>query len=94
MSLFIKQIILSKLRQITPEDVYSNASQYGFTITKNQAVEISNYVRSNRVNPFNARDREKMLYDLSQITDQETAMKANRLFHELIKSYGLGHLLE
>ncbi|WP_010097015.1 DUF2624 domain-containing protein [Ornithinibacillus scapharcae] len=94
MSLFIKQIILNKMRQITPEDVYSNANQYGFTITKNQAVEISNYVRKNRVNPFNKRDREKMLYDLSQITDQETAMKANQLFNELIKSYGLEHLLE
>ncbi|WP_047986306.1 DUF2624 domain-containing protein [Ornithinibacillus californiensis] len=92
MSIFIKQIILSKMKQISPSDVFHYSQEYGFTISRQQAQEISNYVRRNRVNPFERKEREKMLKDLSEITDRETAIKANQLFQELIKSYGLEHL--
>ncbi|GGA68494.1 DUF2624 domain-containing protein [Ornithinibacillus halotolerans] len=92
MSIFIKQIIINKMRHITTEDVAHYSKQYGFSISREQAQEISNYVRSKQINPFERREREKMLHDLSKITDRETAIKANKLFHELIKSYGLEHL--
>jgi hypothetical protein len=92
MSIFIKQMILTKLRQITPNEILEYSTKYGFQVTRQQAEQISNYVRSKRINPFDKKEREKMLLDLSEITDQQTAMKANQLFHELIKSYGLEHL--
>jgi hypothetical protein len=94
MSIFIKQIILNKMKQITPDDVFHYSQEYGFSISRQQAQEISNYVRKNRVNPFERTEREKMLKDLSEITDRETALKANQLFQELIKSYGLEHLFK
>ncbi|WP_339214644.1 DUF2624 domain-containing protein [Ornithinibacillus sp. FSL M8-0202] len=92
MSVFIKQIILNKMRQITAEDILQYSGEYGFTITRQQAEEIANYVHTKKINPFDKREREKMLHDLSEITDRQTALKADRLFHELIKSYGLEHL--
>ncbi|MFS0672829.1 DUF2624 domain-containing protein [Ornithinibacillus sp. 179-J 7C1 HS] len=92
MSIFIKQIILNKMRQITPEDVIEYSGQYGFSISRQQATDIATYVRTKRLNPFESKEREKMLQDLSEITDRQTALKANKLFHELIKSYGLEHL--
>lgn len=94
MSFFIKQMIINKLRQISPKDILVYSDEYGFSINKEQANAIANYVRTKRINPFDKREREKMLRDLSEITDQHTAIKANKLFHELIKSYGLEHLFE
>ncbi|WP_096270603.1 DUF2624 domain-containing protein [Paucisalibacillus globulus] len=92
MSIFIKQMIINKMRQITPEDILIYSQKYGFVISQEQAIEISNYVRRKKLNPFDKREREKMLRDLSEITDRNTAIKANKLFYELIKSYGLEHL--
>ncbi|WP_042145953.1 DUF2624 domain-containing protein [Paucisalibacillus sp. EB02] len=92
MSIFIKQMIINKMRQITPEEILDYSQKYGFVISMEQAIEISNYVRKKKINPFDRREREKMLKDLTEITDQKTAIKANKLFYELIKSYGLEHL--
>jgi hypothetical protein len=94
MSIFIKQMIINKMRQITPEDVLIYSQKYGFVISREQAIEISKYVRRKKLNPFDKREREKMLKDLSEITDRNTAIKANKLFYELIKSYGLEHLFD
>jgi ABC-type antimicrobial peptide transport system permease subunit len=92
MSFFIKQIILTKLRHITAEDIIKYAKEYGFKLSFEQAKEISNYVQRNRIDPFDKKELEKMLYDLSKITDPQTAKKANKLFQELIKSYGVEDL--
>ena len=92
MSMFIKQMIINKMRQISPGEVFDYARKYGFSISRDQAKAISNYVRQKRVNPFEKKERDKMLRDLSEITDRNTAIKADKLFHELIKSYGLEHL--
>lgn len=94
MSFIVKQIILTKLKQISAEDILKYAGEYGFSISPAQAKQISNYVRSNRINPFDKKEREKMLRDLSTITDPQTAKKANQLFQELIKSYGLEDLFK
>ncbi|MEN2765969.1 DUF2624 domain-containing protein [Ornithinibacillus xuwenensis] len=94
MSFFIKQLILNKMRQLSPEEVLEYGKKYGFSISRQQAQDIASYVRRNNINPFDKRERKKMFNDLSQITNPETANKANQLFHELIKSYGLEHLFE
>lgn len=80
------------MRQITAEDILQYSGEYGFILTRQQAQEIANYIHNNKIDPFDKNEREKMLHDLSKITDRQTALKANKLFHELIKSYGLEHL--
>lgn len=92
MSIFIKGLISQKIKQLTPEELLHYAKQYGFSITDSEAQSIASYVKSHPLDPFNSNDRMKMLQELTRITNADTAKKAQRLFNELIQSYGLGHL--
>lgn len=94
MSGLLKEIILSKMKNLSTEEIISNAKKNGFSITEKEAEQINNYLRRNRVDPFKEKDRKKMLQELAKITDKNTAKKANRLFKELIKQYGLESLME
>jgi len=92
MSVFIKGLLTQKIKQLTPEELLYYAKQYGFSITESEAHSITAYVKSHPLDPFNSNDRMKMLQELTHITNADTAKKAQRLFNELIQSYGLGHL--
>ncbi|GAA0441019.1 MAG: DUF2624 domain-containing protein [Bacillota bacterium] len=94
MSNFIKEMIRRKLAQLTAPELLHYSNQYGFSLSNNEAQQIITYLKKNNVDPFSSHGREKMLRDLALITDQATAKKAQKLFNELIKSYGLGHLFE
>ncbi|TFJ94099.1 DUF2624 domain-containing protein [Lentibacillus salicampi] len=89
MSTFIKQLVTKKLRKLSPDELLHYAHQYHFSITKKQANEITAYLRQNPIEPFDPAYRDKMFKDLARITDQETSNKAQTLFQEIIKSYGL-----
>ncbi|WP_284140416.1 MULTISPECIES: DUF2624 domain-containing protein [unclassified Virgibacillus] len=86
---FIKELALKKIKQTSPREIQQYAREYGFSITRSQAEQISTYIRTQKIDPFHESGRKKMLKDLALITDEETAMKANQLFKELIKTYGL-----
>lgn len=94
MSAFIKQLVKNKLKQVTPNELLHYGKEYGFTITKDQAAEITNYLKNHSLDPFKHKDRQQMLRDLAAITDVQTAQKANKLMIEIVKSYGLEHLFE
>ncbi|MFD1171545.1 DUF2624 domain-containing protein [Oceanobacillus picturae] len=94
MSFFIKQMITSKLKQLSPEELFKYAKQYGFTITQEEANSIAQYLKSHNVDPFTEKGRNTMLQELAKRTDVSTAKKAHKLFTELITSYGLEHLFE
>ncbi|RKQ37806.1 DUF2624 domain-containing protein [Oceanobacillus halophilus] len=95
MSIFIKELVRKKLKQISSEELMFYSKQYGFSLSKHQAMQISNYLNQNSsVDPFKFNDREKMLRELARITDIETAQQARKLLDEVIKSYGLEHLFE
>ncbi|SET60943.1 Protein of unknown function [Oceanobacillus limi] len=92
MSQWIKAIVINKMKQLTTEDIYKYGREYGFSITKQEATNISDYLKKNKIDPFDKQDHKKMLQELARITDKETAKKANRLFKEMIKAYGLESL--
>lgn len=92
MSIFIKELIKRKLSQVSVTDLLEYGEQYGFSISNTEAEKIVAYMNSNNVDPFNENDRSKMFQALTQITDVNTANKAQRLFDEIIRSYGLEHL--
>lgn len=92
MSIFIKELIKRKLSQISVTDILQYGEEYGFSLTKAEAEKIVTYMRTNNVDPFNKNDRNKMFQALTQITDINTANKAQNLFDEIIRSYGLEHL--
>lgn len=92
MSIFIKELVKRKLSQLSYEDLLNYSEQYGFSITTGEAKEISRYLKNHNVDPFNENDRLKMLHELAQITDSNTANKAQKLFDEIIHSHGLEYL--
>lgn len=94
MSILFKELINQRLRKLTVPELLDYSKQYGFSLDKRQAKEIVSYLKTNNINPFTKKEREKMLRQLAAITDEETADQANRLFTQLIKSYGLSNLFE
>lgn len=94
MSHFIKQIVKTKLKQLSSDELLHYAQQYGFSLTKAQANQITNYLKQNSLDPFNEKDRKKMFRELATITDDQTAKKAQDLLNKLIKENGLEYLFD
>ena len=92
MSIFIKSLVQNKLKQLSYLDLINYGEQYGFSLTQKEAQNIIIYLKSNQIDPFDENDRIKMFDELAQITDLNTARKAQQLFYEIISSYGLEHL--
>ncbi|GFZ81779.1 hypothetical protein GCM10010978_23260 [Compostibacillus humi] len=94
MSVFIKEFVKNKLKQVTSEEILYYARQYGFHLTHAEAQEISNFLRTNTLDPFKKRERIKMMQQLAMITDPATVKKTEKLLMELVERHGLGYLLE
>ncbi|QKY71638.1 DUF2624 domain-containing protein [Lentibacillus sp. CBA3610] len=94
MSSVIKQLVNKKLKQLSPDELLQYAHQYNFSINRKQAIEIATYLRQNTIDPFDPGHRKKMFEELARITDKATANQAQKLFVEIIKSYGLEGLFK
>lgn len=94
MSHFLKEIFYNKLKTIASDDIISYGQQYGFQLTKKQAQAIIHYVQTHSPDPFHSEERAAMLRALAEITDTETAKKANHLFWQAVKAYGLEHMFK
>ncbi|WP_174613828.1 DUF2624 domain-containing protein [Virgibacillus ihumii] len=92
MTNFIKELIMNKLKQLSAKELLHYSKQYGFSISYNQAKQIESYLKQNKVDPFSETGRKKLYKDLTQITDQSTAQKAQRLFEKMIQEHGLEYL--
>ncbi|WP_077327011.1 DUF2624 domain-containing protein [Virgibacillus siamensis] len=92
MSNFFKSIILNKMKHLSAHELLHYSQQYGFNIDPHQAKQIESYLRQNTVDPFSKKGRKIMYNDLAQITDSQTANKAQRLFENIIKENGLEYL--
>ncbi|WP_067730448.1 DUF2624 domain-containing protein [Oceanobacillus damuensis] len=94
MSIFIKEMVKAKLKNLTAGELLQYSRQYGFDITEKQAREITAYLHQNSPDPFDADTRKRMFQQLALITDRETAIQTQELFDEIIHSYGLDHLFK
>ncbi|WLV23577.1 DUF2624 domain-containing protein [Aciduricibacillus chroicocephali] len=92
MSIFIKTMVIHKLRQLTTEDLLQYAREYDFPINKEEAAEISSYLKKADINPFQSSGRAAMMKELAAITSPEVAKSANELFLQLIRANGVEHL--
>ncbi|HLR80654.1 MAG TPA: DUF2624 family protein [Bacillota bacterium] len=89
---FLKEIMMNKLKHISPEQLMDYGKQYGFSITSGEARHIVNYIHQEAFNPFDVKQHEKIFQDLANMTNPHTAKKGQQLFIHLVKSYGLEHL--
>jgi|SRR5690625_4954681 len=92
MSQFLKSLIVRKLKGLTYEELQYYSDEYGFSLSERELSDIINYLRNHFIDPFHANGRMQMVQELTRITNAQTAQKAQRLFNELIKSYGVEHL--
>ncbi|WP_404453032.1 DUF2624 domain-containing protein [Virgibacillus necropolis] len=92
MSKIMKELITKKIGHISSEELIHYSKQYGFSLTHNEAKQITDYVRSHPFDPFEESERIRFFKELTQITDRNTTKKAQKLFAEMVKSYGLQSL--
>lgn len=90
--MFLKELIKIRLNRLTLQEILYYSSQYGFSLTPQEGKQIITYIQNNEIDPFDPQKREKIFYDLSQLTNPETATKARHLFEQLIAEYGLEDL--
>ncbi|QHS22778.1 DUF2624 domain-containing protein [Virgibacillus sp. MSP4-1] len=88
----IRQMIREKLAGLTANEMIQYGKQYGFSLTHSEAEQMTKYIKNTSFDPFNEKDRIKILKKIAQIKDEKTARKANRLFKDLTKKYGVDHL--
>ncbi|MCT2537580.1 DUF2624 domain-containing protein [Aquibacillus koreensis] len=89
MNNIMKKTILKRLKQISVEDLLTYSKEYGITINKTQAEKITSYMSTTKLDPFEEKDRLTLYKKLAQLTDLQTAQKAQQLFNKLIKQYGV-----
>lgn len=92
MSKIMKDMIAKKMMNTSPEELLHYSKQYGFSLTYKEAKQITDYVRNNPFDPFNESARIHFFKELTRITDLSTTKKAQKLFGEIIKSYGIQSL--
>lgn len=94
MSYFIKEMVKTKLRQLTAGEILHYADQYGFSLTRDEATKIIHYIQTNDIDIFSKKGIDEAHDKIAAITNPQTAQKARALFEQLIKSYGLEHLFQ
>lgn len=92
MSKVMKEIITKKLKQTTTKELLYYSKQYGFSLTEREAKQITDYLKTHPFDPFKESDRTQFFKELTQITNLNTTRKAQKLFGEIIKSYGIQSL--
>lgn len=89
MSFFIKEIVKSRVRQLTVDELLHYAGQYGFSITRKEASHILHYLQTSDLDIFSKHAMDEAYVKIAEITDNQTANKAKLLFEQIVKSYGL-----
>ncbi|MGM8213723.1 DUF2624 family protein [Virgibacillus sp. W0430] len=90
----LKRIVVTRLQQLTNHELIHYGRKYRFTISLEEANQLTRYIQTAKPNPFEAKDRLKMYNEISRVTNKETAEKAEQLFIKMIKEHGLEHLFE
>jgi hypothetical protein len=92
MKRMISQLVQQKFSQLNSDELIKYGKSYGFHLSKEQADQIVEYIHSHSLDPFNERDRLKLLKKIAKITDEKTAQKAHKLFKDMIKKFGVSDL--
>lgn len=88
----LQHLIIERLKNVSDNELMYYSERYGFSLTIDECQNISHYLNHLTLNPFIKADREKMFHDLTDLTNEQTAIKAKQLFKQLINQYGMSHL--
>src|SRR5699024_6258489 len=92
MSQFIKELMIQKIKSLSLDELQTYSRKYNFHLTEKEALNIISYLQNHHLEPFSADGRVEMFRELAQITNTQTAKRAQQLFLKLIKTYNVEHL--
>lgn len=81
----IESIINHKINTITTDELLKYASQYHFSISRQQAQKIVKYLRGKQINIFDATQRAKVIKEIAKVAGPQTAKEVNKLFIQFTK---------
>ncbi|SEN55537.1 Protein of unknown function [Amphibacillus marinus] len=94
MNFMLKQIIRTRIMQLTPGELIRHAHAYNIDLSLNQANQIINVLRESDLDPFSKADLNKLFDRLEQITDASTAEKGREILTQFVKQYGVADWFE
>ncbi|MHC0035890.1 DUF2624 domain-containing protein [Pseudoneobacillus sp. C159] len=80
-----ENIINHKINTITADELLKYAKQFQVKITREQATNIAQYLRSEKVNIFEDSARAALVREIAKIAGPDTAREVNRLFIQFTK---------
>ncbi|PKR79007.1 hypothetical protein CEY16_04460 [Halalkalibacillus sediminis] len=89
----IKQMIITRLYQSTPQEIVEHGRNYGISVTDQEADKILTFIRTQKIDPFSEKDRQRTFQYISSSIDENVARKAEQLLYSLAKQFGMEHLL-
>lgn len=80
-----ENIINYKLKTITRDELLKYANQFNMKLSKTEADNIAQYLRSSSLNMFKDNERAQMIKDIARIASPDTAREINKLFITFMK---------
>ena len=89
----LRQLIKARLYNSTPDEVVKYSQSYGIPIAKNEASQLLQFVKKEKIDPFSEKDRLKAFRYIEKNIGRKEAEKADQLLNTLAKKYNLDHYL-
>ena len=86
MKLF-ETMINHKINKIQSHELQSIAGQYGVSLTKNDAHNISRILAGRNINVFDTVQRQNVLNEIAEATGTQTANQIGKLFTQLTANF-------
>ncbi|MGF9963192.1 DUF2624 domain-containing protein [Bacillus rhizoplanae] len=81
----IQQFVNKKLNNMTSKELLKYSTEYGVSITSEQADKIVTLIQGKNINIYDVQERLQLLRQIARITSPATAQQINVLFQKLIK---------
>lgn len=81
----IQQFVNKKLNNMTSKELLKYSTEYGISITSEQADKIITLIQGKHINIYDTQERLQLLKQIAKITSPATAQQINILFQKLTK---------
>lgn len=79
----IEMVVNHKMNHIKPEELLALAEQYQVSLTKSEAVQISQLLAGQNINIFDARQRQTLIGRIAGIVGMNKAKQIENIFYQL-----------
>ncbi|TWE06467.1 uncharacterized protein DUF2624 [Neobacillus bataviensis] len=80
-----ESIINHKINTITAEELVKYANQFNISVSRGQAIKITEYLRGKNINIFDNTQRAQLVKQIAKAAGPETAREVNNLLIQFTK---------